>query len=163
MAAPKSNVVALPSKTKAPAKKIRRRSRKVKSSADLGVMDQVSHAFRAGNRLSTFVGFLLGGLIPLVVYMVGHCEIDLYSFSSSMIPHAAIVLGGLVYSAKTVFEWGRKAFHSAPKALGFVVLAEGVMTFSTISWLAITALVYLVVINGVATGVSLALDTLDRK
>ena len=43
---------------------------------------------------------------------------------------AYIVAGGLLYSAKTVYAWGKLAFHTAAKALGFVVLLEGVMILS---------------------------------
>src|SRR5262249_1506676 len=37
--------------------------------------------------------------------------------------------GGLVFSGLTVFRWSQLAFGSPVKALGFVVLAGGVMTF----------------------------------
>jgi hypothetical protein len=63
----------------------------------------------------------------------------------------ALVTGGLVYSAKTVFEWARLAFTSAFKSVGFVVLLEGFMVTSTSRWLALAALGYQIAINGVAT------------
>ena len=66
-----------------------------------------------------------------------------------------LVLGGLAYSAKTVWQWGTVAFQNAFKAFGFVVLLEGVMVTSHILWLSITALVYLMAINGIATGCNL--------
>ena len=53
-----------------------------------------------------------------------------------------------LYSALTVFEWAKLAFTSVPKSVGFVVLVEGVMVTSTTHWLALTALGYLIGING---------------
>jgi hypothetical protein len=71
------------------------------------------------------------------------------------------VLGGLVFSALTVFRWGRLAFGSPVKALGFVVLAEGVMTFCSTAWLSVVALGYLVLINAIATGCTIALGAVE--
>ena len=68
-----------------------------------------------------------------------------------------LVLGGLLFSAKTVWQWAHQAFaNDAWKATGFVVLLEGVMTLSQIPALAIAALVLLTAINGIATGVVLS-------
>jgi hypothetical protein len=71
-------------------------------------------------------------------------------------PSSALVAGGLVYSAKTVWQWGRLAFACPWKATGFVLLLEGVMVLSRIEWLSVAALVYLVGINAIATGCLLA-------
>lgn len=72
-----------------------------------------------------------------------------------MQPLLLMVVGGLVFSAKTVYEWTRTAFHCRYKAVGFVVLLEGVMVLASSQWLTIAALVYLIVINGIGTGVRL--------
>jgi hypothetical protein len=69
----------------------------------------------------------------------------------------ALVAGGLAYSAKTVFDWAALAFANALKAVGFVVLLEGVMVTAHTPWLAFAALGYLVAINGVATACRLSL------
>ena len=123
----------------------------------LGVVDQVRHALRPANRLPTALGFLLGGFVPLASFVVAHHELNkdqpLYLQLASY-----LVLGGLLYSAKTVYEWGARAFQSGWKALGFVVLVEGVMVTSTVPWLGYAALAYLVCINGIATGCTLALE-----
>lgn len=129
--------------------------RRSASKLPLGVVEQVRVALQPKNRLATLLGFLLGGFVPLASYVVAHYEIAsseaLYTQLSSY-----LVLGGLLYSAKTVYAWGKRAFASPAKALGFVVLLEGVMTTSSTAWLAIAALSYLVVINGVATGCTLS-------
>ena len=119
------------------------------------VMQQVKTSFAPGKRLATLVGFALGGFVPLASFVVAHYElradVPLYMQLSAL-----LVLGGLLYSAKTVYEWGKRAFQNAAKALGFVVLLEGVMVTSTTTWLGWVALGYLVVINGLATGCNLS-------
>ena len=118
----------------------------------LGVVAQVRRAFASGNRLAAVVGLLLGGFVPLAVYVVAHGE------SGTFKGHERawlLVAGGLVYSALTVFEWARLAFTSVPKSVGFVVLVEGVMVTSTTHWLALTALGYLIGINGIGTACTL--------
>jgi VIT1/CCC1 family predicted Fe2+/Mn2+ transporter len=124
------------------------------SAARTNAVDQVRIALRPRNRLATFLGFLLGGFVPLASFFVAHFELTaitpLYTQRALY-----LVLGGLAYSAKTVWQWGTVAFQNAFKALGFVVLLEGVMVTSHILWLSIAALVYLMAINGIATGCNL--------
>jgi hypothetical protein len=107
--------------------------------------------------MASVIGFLLGGLVPVTTYVVAHYEID-YASPLYLQLSAVMVLGGLLYSATTVFSWGKRAFASNSKALGFVVLTEGALVVSHIVWLSLFALAYLVMINGIATGCTLALD-----
>jgi uncharacterized membrane protein HdeD (DUF308 family) len=102
------------------------------------------------------VGCLLGGFIPLATYFIAHFELDTFWSVNTV-----IVLGGLAYSAKTVWQWTYLAFDCRYKATGFVMLTEGVMVFSHTPWLAVCALSYLIGINAVATGCLLALR--DRR
>lgn len=114
---------------------------------DTGVVAQVRTAVAPENRLATLAGFLLGGLVPVASFFVAH-----YELSGAWDPKALLVLGGLLFSARTVFAWAKLAFQNGSKAFGFVVLVEGVMVFSGLAWLSWVCLAYLVVINGVATG-----------
>jgi hypothetical protein len=125
-------------------------------SRDLGVIGQVRHALHPRALLATITGFLLGGFVPLASFWLSHRELD-HGRPVYLQLTAYIVAGGLLYSAKTVYAWGKLAFHTGAKALGFVVLLEGVMILSHTPWLTMMALAYLVVINGVATGCNLAL------
>lgn len=123
--------------------------------ASPGVVAQVRLALRPKARLATLLGCLLGGFVPLASYVVAHGEVDLETVHGMV--SLLLVLGGLLFSAKTVFAWGRMAFNHGGKALGFTVLLEGVMTMSHTHWLAFIALGYLVSVNAIATGCTLSL------
>jgi hypothetical protein len=143
--------------------KVKRSKRGPVDYKDLGVIDQIRVAFKGKNKLAATVGFLLGGLMPVGTYFVVHKEIDpavaLYTQIATY-----MVVGGLLFSAITVFEWCNMAFRMWPKALGWVLLAESIMTFTkNIPWLAWAALFYLVMINGVATSCILALPKQKKE
>lgn len=115
-----------------------------------GVIEQFRVA--KSNRAGLIGGALLGAVVPFVTFWVSHFELDRANLFS---PALFLVLGGLVYSAKTVWQWGCLAFEDPWKATGFVLLIEGTMIITATLWLAVLALVYLVVINAVATGCTL--------
>lgn len=147
-----TKTAALKSVPASPRAKVARKGKATRK--EPGVVDSVRLACRKGNRLATAIGFALGGLVPLATFMVAHFELSPTFWAD---PLFAIVLGGLAYSAPTVYQWGVRAFQSRYKAVGFVALVEGCMVLSGQPWLAHTALAYLVLINGTATGVTLAL------
>jgi hypothetical protein len=128
---------------------------------DLGVVEQVRIAFRREHRLAALWGVLIGGIVPVAIYAVGHVEVDYREWWLE--PKALLVLGGLVFSAGTVFAWARLAFRSAPKALAFTFLLEGVMTFSSQTWLSYVALAYLIVINAIGAACIMALPRPNKE
>jgi hypothetical protein len=144
-----------PSLKVVPSKPRKARPSARRSGRPVGIVDQVRNACRRENRLATLLGALLGGFVPLATFMVTHRELDLGAALWTQ-PLALLVLGGLVYSARTVYEWARLAFVSPMKALGFTVLLEGVMTCSGVEWLSYAALGYLIGVNAIAAGVTLA-------
>jgi hypothetical protein len=105
-------------------------------------------------RLATTLGALLGGFVPVASFVVAHREVG---WDAHGILAAVLVLGGLVFSAKTVRQWAALACRDDYKALGFVVLLEGVMVTSHTEWLGYAALAMLVGINAVSTGCTLSL------
>lgn len=128
-------------------------------SPKLDVVGQIRLAFARGNRLAALVGVMLGGFVPVAVYVVWHRE------SGNFAGHErawVLAAGGLLYSATTVFEWARMAFGSRVKAVGFVVLLEGVMVTNSTYWLALVAFGYLVAINGMATACTLSLGKAEE-
>lgn len=129
--------------------------RKKPAPKKVGVVGQVRQSLRKGSRLATALGFLWGGWVPVGSYVVCHKELP----GTSGAHFAALclfVLGGLLFSAKTVWLWSAAAFQDRWKASGFVLLLEGVMVLSQVPGLAWSALAILVLINGVATGTTLA-------
>jgi hypothetical protein len=62
-----------------------------------------------------------------------------------------------------VYAWGKLAFRAPVKAAGFVVLLEGVMVFAHTQWLSVSALAYLIAINGLATGCKFARASRGRS
>jgi hypothetical protein len=126
--------------------------------SDRDVIGQIKLAF--ANPLPLVIGALIGALVPIATYTVGHAELDTAGWGS--VP-GAIVIGGCAFSAITVYKWGRRAFDSAFKALGFVILSEGVMSFSHVAWLSMVVLGFLVAINAVANGANLAIAHLDAE
>lgn len=123
----------------------------------LGVVGQVRLAMKPRNRLATSLGAILGGFVPTASYTVAHHELDLSRPLTDQIG-TVLVLGGLLFSAITVVRWGRQAFQSTAKAVGFVALTEGVLVASQTQWLALSALAILVGVNAIATGSILSRD-----
>lgn len=126
--------------------------------ADADVIGQVKLAF--AHPLPLVFGAAIGALVPIATYVVGHAELADAGWAS--VP-GAIVAGGCAFSAITVYAWGRRAFDSALKAAGFVILAEGVMSFSTTTWLGLVMLGMLIAINAIANGANLAVRHLDAE
>lgn len=123
--------------------------------APVGVVEQVRVALRPGARLAFVVGMLLGGFVPVATFVLAHAEL-VHGRPLWLQPAAAFVAGGLLFSAVTMYRWGRLAFDVRAKAVGFVLLLEGTMVTSSTRWLSLVALAYLVLINGVATACNLA-------
>lgn len=121
----------------------------------LGVVAQVRVAFRRQNRLAAAIGAILGGTVPVASYQLAHSEVSRDAALWLQVP-AWLVLGGLLYSAATVLRWGRLAFGSWIKSIGFAVLLEGVLLASRTPWLSVLALAILVGVNAVSTACRLA-------
>lgn len=121
----------------------------------LGVVEQVRLSLRKGSRMAFALGVLLGGFVPIATYVISHTELALER-PLYLQPAAAFVAGGLLFSAVTMYNWGRLAFAQRAKALGFVLLLEGTMVTAHTHWLALVALAYLAAINGIATACNLA-------
>jgi hypothetical protein len=118
-----------------------RRARDLATSENL--TDQLLFAFRRGNRFFAFGGLLVGGFIPLGSYTLIHQEVAAKPYLW------ALVAGGLLYSSTSVFLWAVSYFHNKLKAIGFVILLEGILTLSSVEWLSITGLAILMSLNAV--------------
>ena len=115
----------------------------------------------AGNKTALAGGILLGGFIPFSVYWLMHREAPASAPLCELAGHPVafahlLVLGGLAYSAKTVFQWGKAVFADRFKAVGFTLLVEGILTFGHSDVLIFPALGILVLINGISATSRLA-------
>lgn len=122
----------------------------------LPVINQIKVSLLRSNRMAFTIGMFLGGLVPFVTFMLAH-----YYVAENPVLWL-LVGGGLLFSAMTVFQWGRMAFGNPWKSAGFVVLLEGVMTFTDI-YLAGLALATLIFINATATACKLAMESAKPK
>lgn len=84
--------------------------------------------------------------IPLAVYVIAHKALAMGATIEAL-PLAILALGGLVYSAPSVYAWARSWAGAPAKAVGFTVILEGVMTVGTVTWLATVSLVVLMLVN----------------
>ena len=109
--------------------------------------------FALGQRARALLGFGLGAFVPLASYMEIHFEVGTH-------PQLwFLVAGALAYSAISVYTWAVEAFHYRIKALGFVVLLEGTMTFCSITWLSLAGLAILMILNAITAAVTLQART----
>lgn len=120
-----------------------------KIDAPTNPVDQAKQVFRKGNRFAALFGFVLGGFVPIASYTLIHQE------ATDRPLLWILIAGGLIYSAISVYTWAKLAFKYTLKALGFVVLLEGIMTFSQTAWLALSGLAILIVLNGISAALTL--------
>lgn len=148
---------------------------------NLGPLAQFRHA--AQSPVALALGAVLGAFVPCSTFVVVHLG-GLLQVRDGAVTHAswehpgwALVLGGLGFSATTVYRWGCSSFRPSAgalsslevtythgKALFFVLLIEGVLMLAPIPALSYVALALLVLINALSTGAALALrDHADRE
>jgi hypothetical protein len=127
-----------------------------------GALGQVQAALSPDNRLATLLGAVFGGGgVPIASWQLAHHEIE-WAQPLAGQPALWLVLGGLLFSAITVYSWAYEAFEtsrkfvSVLKAVGFTLLLEGTLTCAKTAWLSGAGLAYLVFINAMATGVRLS-------
>jgi hypothetical protein len=130
----------------------------VDRSATTDVVTQLECAFR--NPHAALIGALIGGLVPWFGRTLAHDQIPA-AWSSGNTSLAmvmiAVVLGCALFSALSVYKFGKAAFGDSRKALGFVLALEGVMLVTT-GATSTVALAVLILINAVANGSVIALS-----
>ena len=137
----------------------RKRSRRqvADRSATTDVVTQLECAIRRPQ--ATLIGALVGGIVPWFARTLAHDQLPAaWSAGSTALAAVmlAVVLGCALFSAITVYKFGRATFGDSRKALGFVAAIEGVMLVST-GATSNVALVVLIAINALANGSAIAL------
>jgi hypothetical protein len=137
------------------------RSRKARATADRSattdVVTQLECAIRRPQ--ATLIGALVGGIVPWFARTLAHDQLPAaWSAGNSALAAVmlAVVLGCALFSAITVYKFGRATFNDTRKALGFVAAIEGVMLVST-GATSNVALFVLILINALANGSAIAL------
>jgi hypothetical protein len=115
------------------------------------VIDQARIAFSV-SAIGAVIGILLGSSIPLTTFMISHFE-----WQEWWSIYTLLIIGGLGFSFKNVYQWGKAAFRDSWKAGAFVLLCEGSMVFSKILWLEWMCLGILIGINAIASGANLVI------
>jgi len=126
-------------------------------SATTDVVSQLEIAIRRPQ--ATLIGALVGGLVPWFARTLAHEEVPVAWSAGShalVLVMLAVVLGCAIFSALTVYKFGRATFGDARKALGFTLALEGVMLVSHGTTSAV-ALAVLIAINALANGAGIAL------
>jgi len=137
----------------------RKRSRRqvADRSATTDVVTQLECAIRRPQ--ATLIGALVGGIVPWFARTLAHDHLPAAWASGSTALAAvmlAVVFGCALFSAITVYKFGRATFGDTRKALGFVAAIEGVMLVST-GATSDVALIVLIAINALANGSAIAL------
>lgn len=104
------------------------------------------------SRLRAAGGAIVGASVPISVFVVSHTTTLQTTFGSIIL--WAAVIGGLVFSAGTVYAYCCKLFGGRRwKAASYCVLAETIMTFapSYLLPLSIAMLAILVAVNAIGT------------
>jgi len=139
------------------AKRSKRTRKSVDRSATTDVVTQLECAFR--NPHAALIGAVIGGLVPWFGRTLAHDQVPA-AWSAGHTTLASVmlvvVLGCALFSALSVYKFGKAAFGDSRKALGFTLALEGVMLVSTGVTSAV-ALGVLVLINAVANGSVIAL------
>jgi hypothetical protein len=139
--------------------------RTVDRSATTDVVTQLECAFR--NPRAALIGALIGGLVPWFGRTLAHDQIPAAwsaGNQSLVLVLIAVVLGCALFSALSVYKFGKAAFGDSRKAIGFVLALEGVMLVSH-GATSTVALAVLILINAVANGsvIALARDATRRR
>ena len=126
-------------------------------SATVDIVSQLECAIR--HPQATLIGALVGGLVPWFARTLAHEQLPAAWSDGNrglVLVMIAVVLGCAVFSALTVFKFGKATFGDQRKAVGFTLALEGVMLVSQ-GATSVVALAVLVLINALANGSAIAL------
>lgn len=137
----------------------RKRSRRqvADRSVTTDVVTQLECAIRRPQ--ATLIGALVGGIVPWFARTLAHDQLPTaWSAGNTALACVmlAVVIGCALFSAITVYKFGRATFNDTRKALGFVAAIEGAMLVST-GVTSDVALFVLIAINALANGSAIAL------
>jgi hypothetical protein len=125
--------------------------------AAVDIVSQLECAIR--HPQAALIGALVGGLVPWFARTLAHEQLPAAWSAGShglAIVMLAVVLGCSVFSALSVYKFGRATFGDDRKAVGFAIAIEGVMLVAH-GTTSVVALLALILINALANGAIIAL------
>jgi hypothetical protein len=125
-------------------------------------VEKVKMASHKNKRLAFVLGAIAGGFVPVASYVTAHYQLNDATGAGAFVAWL-MVIGGLIYSALSVYDFGVNAFGSKFKAFGFVLLTELLLVFGTVKWVSIMGLLILIGINSVVAGVNLSMEKEIKK
>lgn len=134
------------------------RRRVADRSATVDVVSQLECAVK--NPHAALIGALIGGLVPWFGRSLAHEDVSAAWTAGNLSLTAllvVVVLGCALFSALSVYKFGKAAFGDSRKAIGFVLALEGVMLVSH-GMTSNVALAVLILLNAVANGSVIALS-----
>lgn len=99
------------------------------------------------------IGMGFGAFIPSAAFWFAHHEVQPGNWVQTPV---LVILGCLIYSSLTVYQWMKEFTGFASKAIGFVVALEVVMITTKAPWLMYWALGLLVFVNAVVGASNMA-------
>lgn len=129
---------------------------------ELGIVGQLEEAWSC--KLALMIAAIWAGSVPIGVYVLTHVE-GIYLMDvpfENWTPRYYVALGGLLFSASSVWAWGRTFYNGLKSAL-WVMLLEGCMIFSHTQWLQRYVLVLIVFTNMMAAGCRAAQKEKKRR
>jgi hypothetical protein len=134
-----------------------KRRRAADSAATVDIVSQLECAIRRPQ--ATLIGAAVGGLVPWFARTLAHEEVPAVWTTGNhglALVMVLVVLGCALFSALTVYKFGRAVFSDARKAVGFTVALEGVMLVSH-GITSVIALIVLIAINAISNGSAIAM------
>lgn len=100
-------------------------------------------------------GAIFGSSASGIAYLTMHYSlVQAQEFSLKTACHGVVLLGCLLFSFPTAYEYFFRAFRSQYKAFGLVVLFELTMLSSNLPWLSVFAAFLLMAVNGVNAAIN---------
>jgi hypothetical protein len=156
----------------------------IEETQEPSLLQKIDTALGKTNRTTFLKLLFLAGIIPVLTWWNIHHELPAaweatktggWMQQTTAIGLSIATIGGLLFSALTVCKWAYVAFRvktkyqwlnnaiNLTKAIGFTLIIELTMTLSSHWYIGVTLMLYLAIINGVETSVSLLQERKEKK
>lgn len=132
------------------------------------ITTQIKSALKAENRLASGLGFVLGAVTPILVFVSTHSLPDLQAYSLEFLVFLIMGLCGMYCSMKSVIQWMLSLTGGDKiQSIGYAISLEGMLVMSgmvpKVAWVGYLALAYLVLINAISKGCGILLSQKEHN